>query len=80
MKANEMNLIERLQSPTPKFFRILRNVGLVLGAASAAILAAPVALPAAIVTVAGYLAVAGGVITAVSQTAVDEDPDPDTGK
>ena len=74
MKANEMNLIERIQSPTPKFFRKLRNIGLILGATSATILAAPVALPVAVVTVSGYLAVACGVISAVSQTAVDENP------
>ena len=80
MKANEMNLIERIQSPTPKFFRKLRNIGLILGATSAAILAAPVALPVAVVTVAGYLAVACGVISAVSQTAVDENPVAEPGK
>jgi len=80
MKANEMNLIERIQSPTPKFFRKLRNIGLILGAASAAILASPVVLPVAVVTVAGYLAVACGVISAVSQTAVDENPGADPGK
>lgn len=66
-----MNLIERLKSPTPKFFRVLRNIGLVLAAVGGALLAAPVALPAAVITVAGYITVAGGVMTAVSQTAVD---------
>ena len=80
MKANEMNLIKRIQSPTPKFFKKLRNIGLILGATSAAILAAPVALPVAVVSVAGYLAVACGVISAVSQTAVDENSGPEPGK
>ena len=80
MKANEMNLIERIQSPTPKFFKKLRNIGLILGATSAAILAAPVALPVAVVSVAGYLAVACGVISAVSQTAVDENSGPEPRK
>lgn len=80
MKANEMNLIERIQSPTPKFFRKLRNIGLILGATSAAILAAPLALPVTLVTVAGYLAVAGGVISAISQTAVDDNSDQEAGK
>ena len=69
-----MNIIERAQAPTPKFFIVLRNIGLVLAAASGAIMAAPVALPAAIVTTAGYLAVAGGVISAVSQiTTMNDD-------
>ena len=80
MKANEMNLIERIQSPTPKFFRKLRNIGLILGASAAAILAAPVALPVVVVSAAGYLAIACGVISAVSQTAVDENPGTEPGK
>jgi hypothetical protein len=67
-----MNIIERVKAPTPKFFRVLRTIGLSLVAASTAILAAPVAVPAALVTVAGYLTVAGGVLTAVSQTAVEK--------
>ena len=70
MKKKEMNLVKRIQSPTPKFFKKLRNIGLILGVISASILASPVALPAAIISAAGYLAVACGVITAVSQTAV----------
>lgn len=64
-----------MQAPTPKFFKVLRNIGLALAAASGALLAAPVALPAAVVTLAGYLAVAGTVVTAVSQTAVVKDGD-----
>jgi uncharacterized membrane protein HdeD (DUF308 family) len=54
---------------------VLRNIGLALAAAGGALLTAPIALPVAVVTVAGYLAVAGGVITAVSQTAVDGEKD-----
>ena len=68
-----------MKAPTPKFFRVLRTIGLALAAAGGALLAAPVALPAAVITVAGYLAVAGSVATAVSQTAIpiDEDADAD---
>lgn len=69
---NELNLVERVKAPTPKFFKILRNVGLTLAAVSGAVLAAPVALPAVVVTVAGYVGVAGGVLTTVSQTTVDD--------
>ena len=68
-----MNLIQRLTSPTPDFFKKLRAVGLILGSISAVLAAAPVALPAIVVQVAGYLAVAGGVVTAVSQAAVKND-------
>jgi uncharacterized membrane protein HdeD (DUF308 family) len=67
-----MNLVERAKSPTPKFFRVLRSIGLALLAISGSVIAAPVVLPVAVVTVAGYVAVAGGVISAVSQMTVDD--------
>ena len=62
-----MNIIKRVKSPTPKFFKVLRNIGLVLAAVGGTILAAPVALPVVITTIGGYVAVAGAVISAVSQ-------------
>jgi uncharacterized membrane protein HdeD (DUF308 family) len=66
----EMNLLQRVGSPTPKFFKVLRDVGLVLAAAGGAILTAPISVPAAVTSIAGYLAVAGGVLSAVSQATV----------
>lgn len=63
-------IINRMQKPTPNFFKNIRNAGLVLAAVSASILAAPVALPVLLVKIAGYLAVAGGVMTTISQSAV----------
>lgn len=71
--VNDLGVMERLKAPTPKFFRVLRNVGLSLAAVSGAVLAAPVALPAALVAVATYVGVAGGVLTAVSQSTVDDE-------
>lgn len=68
-----MTLVQRMQAPTPKFFKILRKVGLGLAAAGGAVLAAPVALPAIVITISGYVAVAGAVVTAVSQTAVESE-------
>lgn len=70
---NEMSIGQRVKAPTPKFFKTLRTIGLALAGIGGAILAAPVAVPAALVTIAGYITLAGGVITAVSQTAVDTD-------
>ena len=66
-----MNVVERAKAPTPKFFKVLRTIGLALLAVSGSIVAAQVALPAVVVTVAGYAAVAGGVLSAVSQITVD---------
>jgi len=74
-----MTVIERMKAPTPKFFRVLRTVGLGLAAAAATIVAAPIALPAAVVTIAGYLGVVGTVATVVSQTAVPHDDDDEPG-
>jgi uncharacterized membrane protein HdeD (DUF308 family) len=68
-----MNIVERAKAPTPKFFRILRSVGLGLLALSGTILTAPIAIPVAIVTVAGYAAVVGGVLSAVSQITVNHE-------
>ncbi len=63
-------VIKRANRPTPKFFKKMRTIGLTLAGVGAAILAAPVALPAVVIQIAGYLTVAGGVAGAVSQTAV----------
>ena len=71
--AAEMTLAERVMAPTPKFFKTLRTIGLVIGLVGGAILASPLALPAAIVTVGGYLALAGSIVTGVSQTAVEKE-------
>ncbi|WP_417858799.1 hypothetical protein [Xanthomarina gelatinilytica] len=71
-----MNLKERYTKPTPKFFKILRNIGIALTAAGGAILAAPVSIPATIITAATYMTVAGTVASVVSQAVVkDEDDD-----
>jgi hypothetical protein len=70
-----MNLIERAKAPTPKFFRVLRTVGLALAAAGATLIAAPVAIPVGLATVASYLTVVGSVMTAVSQITVDGESD-----
>lgn len=62
-----MKLIDRLKAPTPKFFKILRNVGLGLAAAGGVIIASPISIPTIVVTIGGYLIVAGSVATAISQ-------------
>ncbi len=68
-----MKITERYTKRTPKFFRKLRNIGIALAAAGGAIIAAPITLPAAVITVATYLTVAGTVATAVSQAVVSDE-------
>jgi uncharacterized membrane protein HdeD (DUF308 family) len=66
-------IINRAKSPTPKFFKVLRNVGLAMAAIGGTILAAPIALPVIVTTIGGYVAVAGGVLSAASQLSTTDD-------
>ena len=66
-------IIYRAKAPTPKFFKVLRTVGLALAAVGGTILAAPIALPAIVTTIGGYIAVAGGVLSAASQLTTTDD-------
>ncbi|ADQ16778.1 hypothetical protein Lbys_1052 [Leadbetterella byssophila DSM 17132] len=77
MKSNSLNIVERVTAPTPKWFKIIRTIGITLTAVGGAILTAPVALPTTIVTVAGYVLLGGTVATAIAQTAMQtEDNEP----
>ncbi|APA00326.1 hypothetical protein [Flavobacterium commune] len=66
-------IIKRASAPTPKFFKVLRNVGLALAAIGGTILAAPITLPVIVTTIGGYVAVAGGVLSAASQLSTTDD-------
>ncbi|MFV8374719.1 hypothetical protein [Flavobacterium sp. LB1P71] len=71
-----MNIVKRAKAPTPKFFKRLRTIGMILAAAGGTILSAPIALPVIIGSIGGYMAIAGGVLAAVSQltTSYEESP------
>ena len=73
-----MKLIDRLKATTPKFYKILRNVGLGMAAAGGILVASPIAIPAVLVTIGGYLIVAGSVATAISQTVTTTEGDAST--
>ena len=62
-----MQIKTRVQEETPSFFKKLRNIGLVLASIGGVILTAPVSLPAIVTSIGGYVAVAGGPLSAVSQ-------------
>lgn len=76
-KANDRlgSYFKRCGQSTPPFFRKLRVVGLVIAAAGTTLLASPIALPATLVTLGGYLVVGGAVATAMSQAAIVDDTD-----
>lgn len=69
-EIDRLSLVGRANAETPNFFVKLRNIGLTLAAISGALLAAPVALPAIVTTIASYLGVAAAVVSAVSQITV----------
>lgn len=73
MKNRNLNLVSRMAAPTPKWFRIVRNIGLGLTAVGGVLVASPVALPAAVISVGGYLLLGGTLLGAVSQTAVSSE-------
>jgi hypothetical protein len=68
-----MSIAKRMRAPTPKFFRVLRTIGIALATAGGTLLAAPIAVPAIVLTIAGYATVAGSVLTAVSQATVENE-------
>ncbi len=69
------SFFKRCGEDTPPFFKKLRLAGLIITAAGATIVAAPVALPALATTIGGYLIVGGSVATAMSQAAIADDSD-----
>jgi uncharacterized membrane protein HdeD (DUF308 family) len=66
-------IIIRAKAPTPKFFKVLRTVGLALAAVGGTILAAPIALPTIVTTICGYVALAGGVLSAACELTTTDD-------
>ncbi|RTQ45470.1 hypothetical protein EJV47_25375 [Hymenobacter gummosus] len=72
----KVTVLDRVTLPTPRFFRKVRMIGAALAAVGGIIATAPVALPAVMVTIGGYLVLAGSVAAAVSSVAVDPDAAP----
>ncbi|MGX5819219.1 hypothetical protein ACWKWU_13535 [Chitinophaga lutea] len=68
-----MSIFERMKSPTPRFFQILRNWGLLLTGVSLSLLSLPAQLPDTVNAIAGYMALAGAVLSGVSQAAVEQE-------
>jgi uncharacterized membrane protein HdeD (DUF308 family) len=76
MKNKSLNVVERVNAPTPKWFKTLRTVGIALASIGGIIIASPVALPVGLVSAAGYFVLGGSIISVVSQTAVKSEEEP----
>ncbi len=70
-------IIARAKAPTPRFFKKIKTIGIVVAAVGSAVLASPVVLPTAVISIAGYLLLAGSVMGAVSQLTVSEEQEPE---
>ena len=68
------NLKERWNAKTPKFWKKVQRIGIIVGAVGAALVASPVVLPVAIVTGAGYLVAVGTATAALSQLTKEDNP------
>jgi len=66
------NLKKRWNAKTPKFWKQVQRIGLAAGAVGAVLATAPIALPATIVTLGGYLITAGSLTAAISQLTVED--------
>lgn len=66
-----MSLEQRWKAPTPKFWKRVQKVAITVGAIAGVIIAAPITLPAAVITVAGYVATAGTVAATLSQLTIE---------
>jgi hypothetical protein len=69
-----MNLVNRIIAPTPVFFQKLRDIGLVLVTIGGVALSTPMNLPVHIVSLANYASLVGGVLAAIAQLTVNEEP------
>jgi hypothetical protein len=71
IKTTATELKTRWNGKTPTFWKKVQRLGVVAGAIGGVIIAAPVALPAALVSAAGYLLLAGSVTATLSQLTVE---------
>lgn len=72
LKDKLKSFFKRCGEETPPFFKKLSRIGLLVAAAGTAVISAPIALPAIVTTIGGYLIVGGSVATAVSQAAIED--------
>jgi hypothetical protein len=66
-----MNIRKRWSAKTPKFWKRVQKIAITVGAVAGVLIAAPITLPAAVVTVASYAITAGTVAATLSQLTVE---------
>ena len=66
-----MSIKQRWSAKTPKFWKKVQRVAITIGAIAGVIIAAPITLPVAVVTVASYAITVGTVAATLSQLTVE---------
>jgi hypothetical protein len=66
-----MSIRQRWSAKTPKFWKKVQKVAITIGAIAGVIIAAPITLPVAVVTVASYAITVGTVAATLSQLTVE---------
>ena len=66
-----MEILDRIKAPTPKWWKKVRNVMIVVAGVSGALLTLPI-LPAGVVTALTYTAVISGTIAGTAQVTKDQ--------
>lgn len=66
-----MSITQRWSAPTPKFWKRVQKIAITIGAVAGVLISAPVALPAALLTLSGYAITAGTVAATLSQLTIE---------
>ena len=69
--SQKMSILDRVAQPSPKFWQKVSAVGKAVGGLGLVLVAAPVALPAAVLTAAGYLVLVGSLTAGLSALTVE---------
>jgi hypothetical protein len=69
------SLKDRWNAKTPKFWKRVQRIAIIAGTIAGIIIAAPVTLPAAIITAAGYIAVVGTAVATTAQLTKEDKPE-----
>jgi|LauGreDrversion4_2_1035121.scaffolds.fasta_scaffold40102_5 hypothetical protein len=65
-------LVKRWKAETPDFWKKVQKIGIGIGAVGGVIVGLPVALPAAVVTIGGYMVAVGSVAAVLSKLTVKD--------
>ena len=69
--VKNLSLLDRVALPSPTFWRKVSAVGKAIGGLGLVLVTAPVALPAAVVSVAGYLVLVGSLTAGLAALTVE---------